>query len=758
MAVENSKKQDKGVHVNGAGTGDGFTASTDESSSAEELASKLKVSFSKYIVMAELGSGSFGTVYKAKLLSQKEQEEARQKRDQPDGTTTAVVSAKPPDDQALTTTSTQTPKYPTRKAAGQSILLVPTTPTVNAINTRKRKTSGSLIQTTVTTLQGAPANTSSTGQAAKPTANPTPPEFRAIKKVSCNAPESVELALHEFWALSALNTNENVVHFEECYLQTDEKTMPMKSIRDFRPNKHPSKVCRAYLQLLEASLKGECVSYCTRNIQATSAQPLRKKLKMTLPTEKPCKNTTQTANKPLTLPSKNHVLSNEKSSTTLTENPPGKNVPKFPTTTTAPEDAEHTTSTPKKSQPKPPLARKYRSASVGSPAFPRILTWAPEVPRLQENSSNVLSVLPDKVRKFYGGDRKDFSSCYFLWFVMEYCNGGDLNTYLLRHERDLDEKSRAENNAKFVVDLANGVNFLHKNNVIHRDLKPENVLVSLEKFSGSTQSRPILKIADFGLSKLCASIDGIENTVLESACGSDFFMSPEVYQGNYTSKADIFALACMCYAICTDLTFFETDKELYGIYIYSNLVQRDSRFRRREAGFTASPGFDAGASPRSMNAKIHSSPARPVVYNTYDSSRTLSRASSVESYTPPRSPKQVELSDEEMGISPAPGPDSHEKSSRKLSKRSSEDRRLFMPLGEAQLLDPSFPIEQIPEGTPRVKGNWSKLKKFLFMMMSKNADERPNAVEVATTIYSVLDIRLTRRRKTVFAKPQSRKR
>ena len=68
---------------------------------------------------------------------------------------------------------------------------------------------------------------------------------------------------------------------------------------------------------------------------------------------------------------------------------------------------------------------------------------------------------------------------------------------------------------------------------IHRDLKPENVLVSLEHFSGSNQSRPILKIADFGLSKLCASIDGIDNTVLESACGSDFFMSPEVYQGNY---------------------------------------------------------------------------------------------------------------------------------------------------------------------------------------------------------------------------------
>jgi serine/threonine protein kinase len=40
---------------------------------------------------------------------------------------------------------------------------------------------------------------------------------------------------------------------------------------------------------------------------------------------------------------------------------------------------------------------------------------------------------------------------------------------------------------------SSGVDYLHHNGIIHRDLKPENVLVG---------DGPVLKIADFGLSKL----------------------------------------------------------------------------------------------------------------------------------------------------------------------------------------------------------------------------------------------------------------
>lgn len=44
----------------------------------------------------------------------------------------------------------------------------------------------------------------------------------AVKKIRCHAPENVELALREFWALSSIKTiHPNVIHLEECILQKD---------------------------------------------------------------------------------------------------------------------------------------------------------------------------------------------------------------------------------------------------------------------------------------------------------------------------------------------------------------------------------------------------------------------------------------------------------------------------------------------------------------------------------------------------------
>uniref|UniRef100_A0A3Q3K166 non-specific serine/threonine protein kinase n=1 Tax=Monopterus albus TaxID=43700 RepID=A0A3Q3K166_MONAL len=132
--------------------------------------------------------------------------------------------------------------------------------------------------------------------------------------------------------------------------------------------------------------------------------------------------------------------------------------------------------------------------------------------------------------------------CY-LWFVMEFCEGGDLNQF-----------------------------------VLSRDLKPDNILIS-EK-SGA----PVLKVADFGLSKVCAGLsnasegkegeDKIKNVNvnkfwLSSACGSDFFMAPEVWEGHYTAKADIFALGIIIWAMLERITFIdaESKRELLGTYV-----------------------------------------------------------------------------------------------------------------------------------------------------------------------------------------------
>ncbi|XP_046884331.1 serine/threonine-protein kinase 35 [Hypomesus transpacificus] len=174
--------------------------------------------------------------------------------------------------------------------------------------------------------------------------------------------------------------------------------------------------------------------------------------------------------------------------------------------------------------------------------------------------------------------------CY-LWFVMEFCEGGDLNQFILSRRPD------PRTNRSFMRQLTSAVAFLHKNNIVHRDLKPDNILISQK--SGS----PVLKVADFGLSKVCAGLGGAggkdgedcclagggggggnhnKNTSvnvnkfwLSSACGSDFFMAPEVWEGHYTAKADIFALGIIIWAMIERITFIdaESKRELLGTYI-----------------------------------------------------------------------------------------------------------------------------------------------------------------------------------------------
>ncbi|KAM3871561.1 serine/threonine-protein kinase 35-like [Diretmus argenteus] len=171
--------------------------------------------------------------------------------------------------------------------------------------------------------------------------------------------------------------------------------------------------------------------------------------------------------------------------------------------------------------------------------------------------------------------------CY-LWFVMEFCEGGDLNQYILSRRPD------PRTNKSFMRQLTSAVAFLHKNNIIHRDLKPDNILISQK--SGS----PVLKVADFGLSKVCAGLgscgkDGEEHPAvggggrgnnqnhavnvnkfwLSSACGSDFYMAPEVWEGHYTAKADIFALGIIIWAMIERITFIdaESKRELLGTYV-----------------------------------------------------------------------------------------------------------------------------------------------------------------------------------------------
>ncbi|KAF5915055.1 hypothetical protein HPG69_003556 [Diceros bicornis minor] len=117
-----------------------------------------------------------------------------------------------------------------------------------------------------------------------------------------------------------------------------------------------------------------------------------------------------------------------------------------------------------------------------------------------------------------------------LWFVMKFCDGGDLNRYLLSWRPDL------ATNQSFVLQLTSAIAFLHTNHIFVRDLSADNVNVLVMEGPGT----PILKVADFGLSKRA------DQTYFTVAC--------EVWEGHSTAKADIFVQGIIIGAVIERIT------------------------------------------------------------------------------------------------------------------------------------------------------------------------------------------------------------
>lgn len=94
--------------------------------------------------------------------------------------------------------------------------------------------------------------------------------------------------------------------------------------------------------------------------------------------------------------------------------------------------------------------------------------------------------------------------------IMEYMDEGELHTYIERHPQHL---------KKLLVDVLEGLKYLHNHNLIHRDLKPSNILVK------NTKDGPVAKIADFGISK------DLDATVKSSSklMGTLKYMAPEQF-------------------------------------------------------------------------------------------------------------------------------------------------------------------------------------------------------------------------------------
>jgi len=128
--------------------------------------------------------------------------------------------------------------------------------------------------------------------------------------------------------------------------------------------------------------------------------------------------------------------------------------------------------------------------------------------------------------------------------VMEYIDSGDLKSFL-RHNITYFNK--------LLIDVLEGLSYLHNSGIIHRDLKPQNILIK------STVLGPIAKITDFGISKHINS----GNTNASQLMGTIEYMAPEQFSpakyginGRISTNLDLWSFGLMVYELIMGETLF----------------------------------------------------------------------------------------------------------------------------------------------------------------------------------------------------------
>lgn len=136
------------------------------------------------------------------------------------------------------------------------------------------------------------------------------------------------------------------------------------------------------------------------------------------------------------------------------------------------------------------------------------------------------------------GHIEDDSHFYLL---LELCERGELHRYVRENSLFGNEDALRP----FILQIAQGVAYLHELKIIHRDLKLSNILLTTDMK---------IKIADFGLAKRMDTLHPETTTI----CGTPNYLSPEIVARKaYSFEVDVWSFGIIVYSLFIGKAPFE---------------------------------------------------------------------------------------------------------------------------------------------------------------------------------------------------------
>lgn len=126
-----------------------------------------------------------------------------------------------------------------------------------------------------------------------------------------------------------------------------------------------------------------------------------------------------------------------------------------------------------------------------------------------------------------------------LFFIMEYCSGGNLSTHLKLHTMTVPEIQT------LLHQLCKALVYLKSQSIAHRDVKPGNILLAPDL--------ELVKLADFGL-----AVQLKPDEMYRGRSGTASYMAPEVVlEYPHDWQADVWSLGATLYRCMTGQKLFD---------------------------------------------------------------------------------------------------------------------------------------------------------------------------------------------------------